>query len=633
MLESGATLGKYTIIRLLGKGGMGEVYLAREPVLEREVVLKLMNPGLEGVRGALARFTLEARAIASLSSPNIVQIYEFNPSGERPYIAMEYVRGCDMSVYIGKHPQIDLDTFRYLACQLFNGLRCAHAAGIIHRDLKPANILIDGENNLKLTDFGLVRSLHAEEGLTHSGATVGTVEYFPPEVARGEKPGKHSDVYSAAITLYELLTGRLPFTRPENVLQLLQKIAKQPPPPPENFRQDLPAGLRAWFAKCLAHNIHERYQDAREALRELQRLDSRAHISRLPAGESPETVELAPANNGAGAPQPQQADNARTSAEAVRLANSDAREIITLAARFQRQAQDCLDETRMLEIAADLGFDDDTARAAIARFKADKLRRGRRRRTIALSALAAGAMLAMGGGLWLALRAPAKLERQVRHTSFTTTPAADWRESGLFCRAEGQVLAIDYPTGTRVALRIGEREQLVNSPGLLTPQNTGAIFVRAEGPAQDTQIRLVLADRIRIAALPFSGMADYAEACADVLATRLAQSGYFTVVERVQVDRVLGNLQLEQGSYFDPATAGEIGRLLGTEYLVQGTVQRADGMYRLSARRVEAATGRIAETVEVSGHDLFALQDELARKLLERLKSAELAALTEERGS
>lgn len=632
MLESGATLGKYTILRLLGKGGMGEVYLAREPVLEREVVLKLMNPGLEGVRGALARFTLEARAIASLNSPNIVQIYEFNPSGERPYIAMEYVRGCDMSVYIGKHPQIDLDTFRYLACQLFNGLRCAHAAGIIHRDLKPANILIDGENNLKLTDFGLVRSLHAEEGLTHSGATVGTVEYFPPEVARGEKPGKHSDVYSAAITLYELLTGRLPFTRTENVLQLLQKIAKQQPPPPENFRQDLPAGLRAWFAKCLAHNINERYQDAGEALRELQRLDSRAHISRLPAEESPETVELAPGCTPANTAQKMQPANASASAAAVRLANSDAREIITLAARFQRQAQDCLDETRMLEIAAELGFDEDTARAAIVRFKEEKLRRGRRRRIIALSALAAGVVLATGCGLWLALRAPAKLERQVTRESFATTPTADWRATGLICRTGEQILAIDYPTGARVALKIGEREHLVASPGLLAPQSAGQIAVSAEGAGQKSQVRLVLADKLRIAALPFNGLADYAEACGDVLATRLAQSGYFTVVERVQVDKVLDNLQLEQGSYFDPATAGEIGRMLGTEYLVQGTVQRADNVYRLSARRVDAATGQIAETVEVSGNDLFALQDELAQKLLERLKSAELRTLTAEVG-
>lgn len=268
MSDQPARIGKYRILRLVGRGGMGVVYLGRDESLGRNVAVKVVNTRLEGVENALRRFAREARAIAQLSNPHIVQIYEFDPEGAQPYLAMEYVSGCGLDDMLDpvygplSYPEI-LDSTR----QILTGISAAHRAGIIHRDIKPANVLCSREGVFKLTDFGLARSLAAASGgsVTATGAIIGSLRYLAPEVAAGEEASAQSDIYSLGITVYEMITGRAPFDDP-SPLKLVHQIAAERPAPVTACRDDVPLELEAWLAHVLARDPAQRYASADEAL-------------------------------------------------------------------------------------------------------------------------------------------------------------------------------------------------------------------------------------------------------------------------------------------------------------------------------------------------------------------------------
>src|SRR5881227_2729018 len=219
--------GRYRLHELLGRGGMSEVWRAEDLELGRDVAIKLLAPDADS-----ARFEREARAVASLAHPNVMQLYDYGEDNGRPYMVLEYVAGGTLEERLagtnGK-PVPDEET-RGIAAGIAAGLAHAHARGVVHRDLKPANVLFDEEGRPKLADFGIARLAAGEGTLTEAGTLLGTAAYISPEQASGAPSTAASDVYSFGVILFRILTGRLPFESPDP-LQLALQHRDAPPPP------------------------------------------------------------------------------------------------------------------------------------------------------------------------------------------------------------------------------------------------------------------------------------------------------------------------------------------------------------------------------------------------------------------
>ena len=239
-------IGRYRILGELGVGGMGTVYRGRDDALARDAAVKVIRPLPGDDADARQRFGEEARAAASLASPHIVQIYEFDPVGSPPFLAMELVPGVSVQRMVQRQGAMPAATVVDCAQQVLAGLATAHAAGIIHRDIKPANILLatsgPAAGTYKLTDFGLARSPDRQHTLTASGSLLGTLLYLAPEVAIGDDATAPSDLYSLGATLHEMLAGRPPLTA-DSPLKHLRRITTETPPPISHARPDLPADL------------------------------------------------------------------------------------------------------------------------------------------------------------------------------------------------------------------------------------------------------------------------------------------------------------------------------------------------------------------------------------------------------
>ena len=263
--------GRYVLGESLGSGGMGEVYLAHDGVLERDVALKILRSQYAGDEEFAERFRREARSAASLSHPNIVQIYDRGETEDgTSYIAMEYVPGGTLKEQIERRAPFGDREAAAVGAQIADALGAAHEQGMIHRDIKPQNVLVTASGDLKVTDFGIARAASAMMN-TASGAIFGTAAYISPEQALGEPVGPASDLYSLGVILYEMLTGELPFSA-DNSIAVCMKHVNEPPVPPQLLNPEISEGMSALVLMLLAKHPGDRYGSAMRLLSDLERV-------------------------------------------------------------------------------------------------------------------------------------------------------------------------------------------------------------------------------------------------------------------------------------------------------------------------------------------------------------------------
>jgi len=264
------TISHYKILEKLGEGGMGEVYLAEDTKLKRNVAIKILPLHLTKDKESRERFEREAQAAAALNHPNIVTVHEIGEFEEQVFIVMEYVEGETLQEILHKNRQLSLDKYINISSQICEGLEKAHQAGIVHRDIKPANIIIDKDNRVKILDFGLAK-LKGVSQLTKETSTIGTIHYMSPEQIRGEGVDFRSDIWSVGVILYEMFTGKLPF-KGDYEQAVMYSITNNEPEQLSDFRTDVPYELEQYVNKCLAKDTTERYPSIEGLLVDLKRL-------------------------------------------------------------------------------------------------------------------------------------------------------------------------------------------------------------------------------------------------------------------------------------------------------------------------------------------------------------------------
>ncbi len=263
-LAEGDEFAGYRVMRRLGRGGMGILYLAVEPGLDRRVALKLIAPEAAADEVFSRRFAEESRIAASIEHPNVVPIYAAGEEDGVPYIAMRYVAGSDLGRRIEQEGRLAPERAVALIAQVGNGLDAIHAAGLVHRDVKPANVLVSGEGGEEhayITDFGVARNVATQSGLTQTGRFVGTLDYVAPEQISGGAIDARVDVYALGCLLFKLLTGQVPFPREGEAARLYAHL-NDPPPAPSLYAPGTPVALDAVVARAMAKDPADRYPSA-----------------------------------------------------------------------------------------------------------------------------------------------------------------------------------------------------------------------------------------------------------------------------------------------------------------------------------------------------------------------------------
>jgi serine/threonine-protein kinase len=257
-------IGSYKVLDKIGEGGMGAVFKGVDLMLEREVAIKALRPELARQPDVVERFRAEAVTLAKLNHPNIATLYAFLRQGDHYFMVMEFVRGETLDSLLRRSGGMPVDRAITLFCQALEGIDHAHKMGIIHRDIKPANMMLTQAGSIKVMDFGIARVLGTAR-MTRQGNIIGTVEYMSPEQIRGQETDARSDIYALGILLYEMLTGRVPFSHPSEY-EMMKRQVEQPPPPPREFQPGIPAGVEAALLKAIAKDPSGRFQTA-EAMR------------------------------------------------------------------------------------------------------------------------------------------------------------------------------------------------------------------------------------------------------------------------------------------------------------------------------------------------------------------------------
>jgi tetratricopeptide (TPR) repeat protein/predicted Ser/Thr protein kinase len=284
MVSSQPSFGQYEVLGPIGAGGMGEVFVARDPRLGRKVAIKMLPLRLTTERDTLTRFTQEARSASALNHPNIVTIYEVGASEGSPYIVMEYIDGQDLRTLINKGP-VPIRKVLDIASQIADGLAAAHERGIVHRDLKPENIMLTRDGFVKILDFGLAKivtpspesgedTLQLEMPGTNPGTILGTVGYMSPEQATGRRLDFRSDQFAFGAILYELVTGKAAFDG-ETAIDTLSAILHNDPAPVTKTNPRAPVQLSDMLRRLLAKSVDDRYSSSKDLARELRLLRDR----------------------------------------------------------------------------------------------------------------------------------------------------------------------------------------------------------------------------------------------------------------------------------------------------------------------------------------------------------------------
>ncbi|MEO6051539.1 MAG: protein kinase [Pyrinomonadaceae bacterium] len=312
-LEKGKRFGHYEIIRQIGSGGMGEVYLAKDKKLDRQVAVKILNEKFSREESSLQRFISEAKAASSLNHPNILVIYEIGEEDEVHYIVSEFIKGKTLRELL-KSESLKLSVVLDIAIQTANALTAAHEARLVHRDIKPENIMIRPDGYVKILDFGLAKLVEqknksilgledetAKQNETAKGIILGTVNYMSPEQAKGEKVDERTDVFSFGVVIYETLTGRTPFAG-NSVSETFANLLNAEPQPIGRFAADVPAKLQRIVSKMLRKDKDERYQTMKDLLTDLK--DLREHrkadekMERFASSESENATAILQATTG-----------------------------------------------------------------------------------------------------------------------------------------------------------------------------------------------------------------------------------------------------------------------------------------------------------------------------------------------
>src|SRR5262245_43530640 len=294
---------RYEIHKRVGRGGMADVFLARDRLLDRQVAIKVLFPEFAVDPNFVERFRREAQAAANLSHPNIVNVYDWGKYEGTYFIAMEYVQGRTLAEILKTNKRLTPKQAAEIASEVAAALGFAHEAGLAHRDIKPANILIGTNGQVKVADFGIARAMNSatEANLTQVGSVMGTASYFSPEQAQGAQPDPRSDLYSLGIVMYEMVAGKPPFTG-ENPVAIAYKQVHDQPTPLNKFVDGIPRPFEAIVAKLLAKDPKLRYSSAHALRDDLRRFRNGEQVQALvaaaarpgtPSGGIPRTATAA----------------------------------------------------------------------------------------------------------------------------------------------------------------------------------------------------------------------------------------------------------------------------------------------------------------------------------------------------
>ena len=296
-------LGRFELVAEIGRGAMGIVYRAKDPMLERTVAIKTINMGMDkdGAEMYEKRFYQEARAAGGLNHPNIVTVYDIGKTENACYMAMEYIEGPELRTLLLPGKPLPVAKALSIAAQVAEGLAYAHERGVVHRDIKPANIMVPESGPVKITDFGIAR-MRSSNVQTQTGMMMGSPKYMSPEQVIGKRADHRCDIFSLGVILYEMLTGAAPFTG-ESVNAVMYQIVNFVPPAPSAINPAAPGALDMIVGRMLAKALEERFQSAAEIARGLRECEHQVHVapsatstlplSALAPGPTPAVVEPA----------------------------------------------------------------------------------------------------------------------------------------------------------------------------------------------------------------------------------------------------------------------------------------------------------------------------------------------------